>query len=204
MTHFVYPFGATPLDSNESEGLIPKHIMTQVELNEWEQANILAAESWLSKHVLTFQEIITLTFVQKLHHQMFNQTWKWAGQFRRTNKNIGIDWFMITENLKKLLDDVQYHVNCRIYEIDEIAARFHHQLVSIHLFPNGNGRHARLITDVFLLSLQQARFSWGQKSIKALYEPTVVRKKYINALKAADQGDYQLLLKFVCDIDSNQ
>jgi Fic-DOC domain mobile mystery protein B len=195
--HFQYPFGATPLDPSESEGLLPKHIVTLAELNEWEQANILAAELWLGKHSPDFVEISTFDFVQKLHRQMFGQTWKWAGQFRRTNKNIGIDWPAITESLKRLLDDVKYQVEQHVYPVDEMAARFHHRLVAIHLFPNGNGRHARLITDIFLLSLKQTRFSWGQKSIRDLYEPTVVRKKYIDALKAADQNDYQLLFKFV-------
>ncbi|MDX1900712.1 MAG: mobile mystery protein B [Gammaproteobacteria bacterium] len=194
---FVYPFDATPLDSNESEGLIPKHIVTLSQLNEWEQANILEAELWLSKHHYHFSEITTIDFVQKLHQKMFNQTWKWAGQFRRTNKNIGDDWSIISENLKKLLDDVQYQVNHFVYHADEIATRFHHRLVAIHIFPNGNGRHARIITDVLLLSLGQSRFSWGQKSISDLYEPTLVRKQYINALKAADQHDYQPLFDFI-------
>lgn len=195
--NFVYPFGATPLDPNEIEDLIPKHIVTLLELNEWEQANILEAEMWLGKQSHHFSDIMTFEFIQKLHQKMFNQTWKWAGLFRRSNKNIGVDWVMIWEQLKKLIDDVQYQVNYKIYSPDEIAARFHHRLVAVHPFPNGNGRHARLMTDILLLSLQQPRFSWGQKSMHDLYEPTQVRKKYIEALQSADKHDYQLLFAFV-------
>jgi Fic-DOC domain mobile mystery protein B len=195
--NFVYPFGATPLDPSETEGLIPKHIATLAELNEWEQANILEAEFWLSKQSNRFNDIMTFDFIQKLHQKMFNQTWKWAGLFRRTNKNIGVDWTLMTEQLKKLIDDVQYQVNHKVYDVDEIAARFHHRLVAVYLFPNGNGRHARLMTDIFLLSLKYPRFTWGQNSINDLYEPTEVRRNYIAALQAADKHDYTLLFKFV-------
>lgn len=195
--NFDYPFGATPLDPNEIEDLIPSHIVTLLELNEWEQANILEAEAWLSKQSHQFNNVMTFEFIQKLHKKMFNQTWKWAGLFRRTNKNIGVDWAIIREQLKILMDDIQYQVAHKIYNIDEIAAMFHHRLVAVHPFPNGNGRHARLMTDILLLSLQQPRFSWGRKQILDLYEPTQVRRNYITALQAADKHDYQLLFAFV-------
>lgn len=195
--NFVFTFGATPLDLSEADGLIPKHIISMSELNEWEQANILEAELWLVKQTHHFNEIITFNFIQKLHQRMFDKTWKWAGLFRRSNKNIGVDWPQISEYLKRLLDDIEYQVNHKVFEVDEIAARFHHRLVAVHLFPNGNGRHARLMTDILLLSLDQVRFSWGQKDTMELYKPTETRKNYIAALKFADKHDYRFLLEFV-------
>jgi fido (protein-threonine AMPylation protein) len=77
---------------------------------------------------------------------------------------------------------------------DEIGARFHHRLVFIHPFPNGNGRHSRLMTDVLMKDLGARRFTWGQGS---LVSPSDLRKKYITALKSADNGNIKPLLDFV-------
>ncbi len=194
MIQFDYPYGATLLDTDECDGLIPQHITTQAELNEWEETNILDAENWLSKRRYHSNEILGVLFIKKLHQKMFNATWKWAGQFRQTNKNIGPDWPLIQEQIKTLIDDIQYQIPHKTYENDEIAARFHHRLVSIHPFSNGNGRHSRLMTDLLLITINQPRFSWGRNS---QLESIEIRKRYINALKTADQKDYQSLLNFV-------
>ncbi len=211
---FEYPAGATPLDPDEIVGLIPEHITTQAELNEWEQANILEAEIWfnasyrfaydsastadyiIGRHN-TIPNTTTLldgTFLQQIHKRMFDKTWRWAGQFRKSNKNIGVDWIYISIHLRELLEDVKYQVINQSYKINEIAARLHHRLVAIHPFPNGNGRHARLVTDCFLIANNQSRFLWGQSN---LYENSVIRKEYIKALQAADKHDYSALLEFV-------
>jgi Fic-DOC domain mobile mystery protein B len=190
----IYSVGATPLDPDEVEGLIPDHIETQMELNSWEQANINDAELWLRKHNFTTSKILTIEFITQLHRKMFDKTWRWSGQFRKSNKNIGVDKFQINENLKLLLDDTTYHIEHQTYPIDEIAVRFHHRLVTIHLFANGNGRHARLITDLLLVAENQERFSWGSQN---LYGQTDARTKYLNALRLADKHNYTLLLQFV-------
>ena len=192
--NFDYPYGATPLDPNEIHGLIPLHISTQSELNEWEQVNILETEKWLSKHAPNREKVLEIDFIKDLHYQMFNKTWTWAGKLRRSNKNIGIDWPLINIEAKNLIDDIIYQIENKSYGIDEIATRFHHRFVAIHLFPNGNGRHARLLTDLLLIAEKQPRFSWGKNTINALPR---TRKQYIDALRAADQRDYTLLLDFV-------
>lgn len=189
-----YPPGATPLDLDEAGGLIPQHIINQSQLNEWEQANILDTERWVTRQHFKCNEIITSEFLKKLHYRMFNKTWRWAGQFRQSNKNIGVDWVSIAVNLKILLDDFIYQVENSVYSIDELAVRFHHRLVVIHPFPNGNGRHARLMTDIFLLSQDASRFSWGSAN---LVEESLSRKQYIEALRMADKMQYELLMDFV-------
>ncbi len=211
---FEYPAGATPLDPDEIVGLIPDHITTQAELNEWEQANILEAEMWLSASHrfaynvptsgynavgsygtnLNVNALLEVAFLQQIHKRMFNKTWRWAGQFRKSNKNIGPDWIYVSIHLRELLEDIKYQVTNDSYEINEIAARLHHRLVAIHLFPNGNGRHARLVTDRFLIANNRPRLSWGQSN---LYENSIIRKEYIKALQAADKHDYSALLAFV-------
>ena len=135
--------GATPIDPEEAAGLIPKNIVSQSELNEWEQANILEAQAWLFRKKTSLSQFATEPFVRKLHQKMFHKTWRWAGHFRTSDKNIGVCWTQISTKLHLLCGDLLYQVDNHTYPIDQIAIRFHHRLVSIHPFPNGNGRHAR-------------------------------------------------------------
>lgn len=190
---FVYPSGATPLDLDEINGLKPSHIMTQSQLNEWEAANILKAESWIFS-AFHHDDFLTIDFTKLLHLKMFDDTWKWAGKFRITERNIGVIPFKITSDLNDLLEDVQYQIIHSSYLIDEIAYRFHHRLVTIHPFPNGNGRHDRLMTDLLLIQAGQSRFTWGRQKLEA---EGPVRKQYINALQDADKHDYDALANFV-------
>jgi len=186
----TYPPGATPLDADELAHLIPGHITTQSELNEWEQLNIVQGERWVRRQR---RDILTESFVRQLHKKMFGETWKWVGQFRKSDKNIGIDWHKISVELKKLLDDAHYQIEHASYSSDEIAVRFHHRLVFIHPFPNGNGRHARLMADLLAEKLGQLRFTWGSHN---LIDASDTRQCYIKALQAADQRDIVPLLAF--------
>ncbi len=188
--NFDYPAGATPLSHEELRELIPSHIETQEELNAWEEKNIIEAQSWACKQ----KNILSEEFIKKLHKHMFNKTWKWAGKFRQTGKNIGILWSLIPVSVKDLCEDVRYQLEHHIFSKDEIAIRFHHKLVWIHPFPNGNGRLARLIADLLIVQHEGKRFSWGMH--QSLYKQTPVRKLYIEALQKADKGDYSDLLLF--------
>ncbi len=190
--NFEYPPGATPLDPDEVAGLIPGHITTQSALNAWEQANILQAEKWAFRQ--RKPQILTEGFVRDLHSKMFDSTWRWASTFRSSNKNIGMDWTQIAMQLKNLLDNTQYQMEHMVFPEDELAVRFHHQLVWIHPFSNGNGRHARIMADLLVVQLGKERFSWG--SGISLTEQSDVRKRYIEALRAADQHDVRPLLMF--------
>lgn len=184
------PSGATPLDADELASLIPDHITTQGELNEWEQLNIVHGEDWARKQ---HKEILNEAFLRQLHKQMFGETWRWAGAFRKSDKNIGVDWLKIGVELKKLLDDAHYQIEHASYPPDEIAVRLHHRLVAIHPFPNGNGRHARLMADSLMERLGQARFTWGSRN---LVDTSATRQAYICALQAADARNYAPLLAF--------
>jgi Fic-DOC domain mobile mystery protein B len=185
-----YAPGATPLDADELASLIPGHVITQGELNEWEQLNIVQGDTWARKQR---KEILDEGFLRRLHQQMFGQTWRWAGTFRKSDKNIGVDWLRIGVELKNLLDDVRYQVEHSSLPPDEIAVRFHHRLVAIHPFPNGNGRHARLMADLLAERLGRPRFTWGSAS---LVDANETRQRYIAALQAADARDIAPLLAF--------
>jgi Fic-DOC domain mobile mystery protein B len=188
-----YPAGATPLDADELANLIPGHITTQGELNEWEQLNIAQGEKWAHRQR---KEILDEIFVRRLHRQMFGETWRWAGSFRKSDKNIGVDWLRIGVELKQLLDDARYQIEHSSFPADELAIRFHHRLVAIHPFPNGNGRHARLMADLLAMRLGRPRFTWGSAS---LVDPNEARQRYIKALQAADARDIAPLLAFARD-----
>ncbi len=189
------PKGATPLSPDEFSGLIPKVITTHGELNRLEQKNILEGLTWAHKQK---GNILTATFVFELHKQMFNQVWKWAGKQRTSDKNIGVHWAEILNKLSMLLSNTEYRLNHEPKDhIDRIAIEFHHKLVQIHAFPNGNGRHARLITDLLLERQGHPAFSWGANtSQEEIHVESHIRDNYIHALKQADQKKYDELLKF--------
>jgi Fic-DOC domain mobile mystery protein B len=185
--------GQTPLDLNETAGLIPRHIETTGALNDWEQENILQAVKWLRRAKVT--EVLSESFCRELHQRMFNKTWSWAGKFRVSDKNIGCDWTMVAVKLNQLLGNARYWVDNETFPLDELAARFHHDLVWIHPFPNGNGRHSRMMADALLKQLGQKAFSWGGDV--SLVSANQVRAQYLAALRAADKNDFAELLAFV-------
>ena len=182
---------STPLTAEEREGLIPSYVTLRRELNEAEQANILEAEQWAFSRK---RNVLDERFLTDLHKRMFGRVWRWAGKFRHTERNVGVDSYRIATDLRKLLDDSRYWIEHNTYPLDEISARFHHRLVYIHPFPNGNGRHVRLATDLLLVALGQSRFSWGRTS---LVNPGETRHAYVVALRAADGRDIRPLLEFV-------
>ena len=190
---FQYAPGATPLDPDEAAGLVPSHITTQADLNAWEQANILQAVRWIARQKK--RALLTEGFVRDLHRRMFDQTWKWAGTFRQSNKNIGVDWTQVAVKLRNLLDNTRFQIDHKVFEPDELVVRFHHQLVWVHAFPNGNGRHARLMADVLAQQLGRPRMTWGGADVELVSMGTV-RDRYLKAMREADQGQWSALIAF--------
>jgi Fic-DOC domain mobile mystery protein B len=181
---------ATPLTPEEQRELIPAHIAYRRELNEAEQENISRAQDWA---LARRRNLLTEKFVTDLHKQMLGDVWRWAGKFRRSERNLGIPFYGISVALRQLLDEAKAWIEYKSYPPDEIALRFHHRLVHIHPFPNGNGRHARLMADLLVMSLGGERFTWGSAELQAVGD---VRGRYIAALKAADNHDIGPLLVF--------
>lgn len=192
---YTHDEGQTPISEEEMLGLKIKSITLQRELDEFELLNITKAKIWLKKQKLTPEAALSEAFMKKLHKKMFSDVWKWAGVFRRSEKNIGVGWVMIGRELRKLCDDTLFWVENETFSQLEIALRFKHRLVSIHCFPNGNGRHSRIMADVLMENVfGQKAFSWRAAGIVSAGEE---RKIYIAALRAGDQGDFGPLLKFV-------
>lgn len=189
-----YQEGQTPLDDDEKEGLRIETIATREELDEFEQQNIEQAVEWTMKRSLKSEVILTEDFVQKLHKRMYGNVWAWAGEFRKTNKNIGIDKWHIPTELRYLLDDTKYWIENKTYPPDEIAIRFKHRIVATHCFPNGNGRHSRLMADIIVEKVfKQPVFSWGATN---LVKGGDARAAYLAAIKIADAGNIEPLIKF--------
>ena len=186
--------GQTPIEEEEKTGLKIKSITTQGELNEIEQLNIEKAVEWTIRTKLKPVNILTEKFVKDLHKRMFGDVWRWAGEFRRTEKNLGITWTRIAIELKNLLDETRYWIENESYPAEEIAIRFKHRIVSIHCFPNGNGRHSRLMADIIMESIfGNEPFPWHQSQTDNAGD---IRKKYIKALKEADDGNIKPLIEF--------
>lgn len=182
---------ATPLTPEEMRDLIPAHIACRRELNTAEQENIVRGQDWaLSRRRV---DLVSEKFIKDLHRQMLRDVWRWAGRFRTGRKNLGIDYWLIPTELRQLIDDTKAWIEFNTYPPDEIAVRFHHRLVSIHPFPNGNGRHARLMADLLVMRLGCARFSWGREGLR---DPGAVRVRYIGALRDADNHEIGPLLTF--------
>lgn len=188
--------GGTPIDPDEAEGLLHGHVATRAELNELEQENIALGLEWATRAALSGKkrrDVLTEDFLYELHHRMFGQVWDWAGQVRRTNKNIGMDWPQVRPAVRDLIEDARVWREDSVYDPDELAVRFHHRLVAIHPFANGNGRHARMMADLLALQQGQPRFSWGGGRLETTSE---MRAAYISALRRADSGDIGPLLHF--------
>ena len=189
---FKYKDGQTPIDAAEAEALIPA-LTTQGELNQWEEQNIIAGRQWaLSKRAIN-QELLSEDFILELHRRMFSDTWKWAGQVRTTDKNNGVPFFKVRPRLRQLIDDACYWRQKAVYPFDEFAMRVHHLLVQIHVFANGNGRHARLFIDALSIKAGEPERTWGSVN---LVRPGEARAAYLEALRAADDGDYAPLMRF--------
>lgn len=189
-----YSEGQTPLDEDEKEGLLIPSITTRQELDEFEQLGVEKANEWLLGRSLSINKILTEEFAKDLHKRMFSSIWNWAGEFRKTNRNIGVDKFMIGIELKNLLDDCRYWIEKKVFSDDETAVRLSHRMVLIHPFANGNGRHSRLMADVLVSKgFHKPYFTWGSVSLTKEGE---ARTKYLEALRKADQNDYKHLIGF--------
>lgn len=190
----TYQDGQTPLEEDEKKGLLIKSITTQGELNEAEQLNIESAIEWTIRKKFSQAEIVSEDFILQLHKRMYSEVWRWAGTFRKTNKNIGVDKFQIDIELKALIVDTAYYIENKTYDDEELALRFKHRIVNIHCFPNGNGRHSRLMADVIISDIFGKRvFSWSMQNLDKQGE---ARANYLASIRAADNGDFGPLLRF--------
>ncbi|MGC2484712.1 MAG: mobile mystery protein B [Acidimicrobiales bacterium] len=190
------PNGATPIEEEDLNGLIPDFVATRADLNRVEYDNISKALPWGIQQARTLgpNGILEYGFLMRLHRQMFEDVWRWAGTKRLRVANIGSSPELIVSEACQALDDMKYwHANAT-FSHDERAARLHCQLVKIHPFPNGNGRCTRLFADLYLVAIEEPMFSWGSRSIDVDGD---ARKRYIDALvKARNEYDFADLTAF--------
>ncbi|GIL23954.1 MAG: cell division protein Fic [Bacteroidota bacterium] len=187
--------GQTPLDEEEKDGLLIPTIVTRGELDEFEQLNIEKAIQWTLTRKFKKDDILTEDFVKLVHKKMYGDVWAWAGEFRKANKNIGVDRYQVVIELRKLIGDCSYWIDHGTYPPDEIAVRFKHRIVSIHCFSNGNGRHSRLMGDLIIEKIfGESVFTWGANA--DLTKTGDTRKEYLDAVKTADRNDFRSLLEF--------
>lgn len=193
------PEGATPLDAEDARHLIPTWVATRADLNAVERANIGRAVTWASSRggPATLEELLSEPMMRALHARMFGDVWAWAGTYRRHDTNIGVYWPYIPTQVRDLVSDVAVQATdskALPWPPDELAVRFHHRLVLIHPFPNGNGRHARLAADLLVTLLERPVFTWGARDIGVVGD---ARGAYLAALRQADRSsDFRPLIEF--------
>ena len=186
--------GETPLD--DISGLKIKSVTTRSQLDEVEAENILDA---FLKYTLSLEQIKDVSFdtqfLQQLQLEMFGNVWSWAGEFRTTQTSIGIEAVNIRQSLYQLMDDLKFWE--KAWDYQDTATRLHYLLVKIHPFLNGNGRCARLFTDLWLLSIGKEMLEWGDENLDNVNSS---RKEYISALQEVDSGSYERLKKFMFSV----
>ena len=182
--------GHTPLSEEDRQGLLLSHIATRDDLNDAEQRNIAKA---LRRRAPTVDKLLDDMYLRGLHKAMFGEVWEWAGKYRQRVTNVGVAPAQISTDLRTLTGDAKEWVEHRYFEPDELAVRFHHRLVTIHPFPDGNGRHSRISADYLAQALRQPHFSWGARLDM---ETDALRHAYLSALRTADRGDISPLLRF--------
>ena len=187
---FNEPNNATPLTPDEREALRPTWIATRADLNAAEAENIASGAAWARRGR---RDILTDKYIRALHRRMFMDVWRWAGEYRHTERNIGIEPYRIAVEVRLLLDDAKFWIKNETHGPIEIAIRLHHRLVFVHPFPNGNGRHSRLMADLLAARLGHSSFSWGRSNLIEIGE---ARERYISALRAADNNDIEPLIDF--------
>jgi Fic-DOC domain mobile mystery protein B len=197
MTDDTQPIGATP--GGDISGLLLGRLSTPAARNAAEAEAISRA---YDKHVFRARrkkqetEWLTDDYIRQVHADMFGTIWEWGGQYRQTRLNIGVEPHLIREQIKLLTGDFfSWNETKSTMPVVEIAARLQHRLTYIHPFINGNGRHARLMTDIFLYSRKSAIPQWPQTHL--MTHGNQVREQYIRAMKHADDGDFTDLIKFI-------
>lgn len=189
---FEYALGATPLDAEDAAALIDSHVTTRGQVDELEFENVAAGMRWA--YGRKSDNVLTAEFMLELHKRMFADTWKWAGKVRtKETLPVGVAPDRIRPDIAELCANVAAQLQDVAWSVEEIAARFHHRLVWIHPFTNGNGRFCRVIADVMLIQKDREPFAWGQYLGRKGEE----RERYIAALQAADKKDYGPLLQLL-------
>ena len=170
------------------------------DINQAELVGIVGATDWAKRARLNPKEV---KFWQRLHEQMFGQVWDWAGEWRQHEPNIGVPPHDIHPKMKSLQDDLAVWLfdECDMTAL-ELIARFHHRLVYIHPFSNGNGRWGRLMTDVLAnRELGIPSITWAAGGDDLRNRESKERKKYVAAVKAGDKGEIEPLMNYLGELN---
>lgn len=189
----VYEAGQSHLDKEELEGLKLSGIKDWKEIIAHESKSISKTITWTEKNQFSTEKIFSELFIREIHKRMFGDVWSWAGKYRLSNKTMGVEKTLISKELKQLFNNIKFWIESESYDPDEITIRFIHRLMQIQCFPDGNARHAKLMADIVIEHVFNGDiFTWGE----SLNNPKLQREKFLDALKKADKGKMEDLIKF--------
>jgi len=134
----------------------------------------------------------TYAWLLLLHKEMFGDVWEWAGKLRQVELSIGVKAYLVSTEIKKLVDDLAFWEENKSFDVIETAALIHHRAVQIHPFLNGNGRWSRMLANIYLKQNGIQPTKWNENLLSKV---NLHRDDYIKALKKADGGDYGDLIE---------
>lgn len=184
---------ATPLDDISGLKLDTSKPYTMDEIYLYEAKNITKATlKYLS--LVPDKKLAPFSFewLLLLHKEMFGEVWEWAGKLRQVELSIGVKAYLVSTEIKKLVDDLEFWEQNKSFDVIETASRIHHRAVQIHPFLNGNGRWSRMLANIYLKQNGLQPTKWNEN---LLSKENLDRDDYIKALKKADDGDYRDLIK---------
>ena len=185
--------GATYSDDTSGLKLDVSKQYTIQEIYFFEAKNITKATlKYLSKTPNKKIAPFTFEWFLKLHSEMFGDVWAWAGKLRQVELSIGVRAYLVSTELKNLVDDLEFWDKNKTFSVVEIASRLHHRAVQIHPFKNGNGRWSRMLANIYLKQNGLNPTKWNEN---LLSKENPHRDDYIQALKKADNGDYSKLIE---------
>jgi len=202
---FSAAYASTPIEPDDHQFLVPemKHLITWADVDAEEASNIAKGRAWLIAQHFTLDDLFDTLTLRTIHQRMFGKVWTWAGSVRRRETSIGIDPSQIQTQFEQLVQNFRWRaanadeIGFSEEERRELGIRFHTEMVAIHAFVNGNGRHARLVANLVdsamgLGSLADPLYPWGARSGLPSAES---RKLYLDAIKlAGSRGEYGPLL----------
>jgi cell filamentation protein len=179
----------TPSPDDNKLGLTDKNL-----INECEAKGIAAAELY----VFTLDSDIEFStqLICEIHSIAFSELYDWAGKWRTASVIVGQlippEPTQVVQLMYQFIDNLNYKINNATTLEDKIGCLIfaHYEFIRIHPFNNGNGRTGRIIMNLVGLK-------FGYKPLELYYREGDSRKNYIDAMRAADKGNYNPLADLI-------
>lgn len=181
----------TPFPDDNLLGLTDKN-----QINEMEATGI--AKSELNIFELETDIELSTSLILEIHKIAFSELYDWAGKWRKTEVYVGQlippKPNKVLHSMYQFLDNLNFKISIsknRTEHIDSLVYA-HYEFIKIHPFNNGNGRTGRILMNLVALK-------FGYKPLELYHREGQSRKLYINAMKDADNGNFNTLSQLIAE-----